>query len=100
MRNESPRAVERPHFGGERDPWARTEADQHGVAGLRIGEAVAAQRLHMDEDVFGAFAPGQEPEAARAVEPLDDDDLEAADSGRLRACARAEQATPRRPRPA
>ena len=76
------------------------EARQHGVARLGIGEAVAPQRLHVDEDVLGALAARQEAEAARAIEPLDDDDLERADRGRLRARARRRQlrAAPR-PRP-
>ena len=33
----------------------------------------------MDEDVLGAVAASKKAEAARAVEPFDDDDLEAAD---------------------
>ena len=84
MRRMSAAAVERPHFRGEQAFGARTETRQHRVARLRVGEAVTPQRLHMDEDVLGALAAGQEAEAARAVEPFDDDDLEAADIGRLR----------------
>ena len=42
----------------------------------------------MDENVLGALAAGEEAEAAGAVEPLDDDDLERADGACLRAGAR------------
>ena len=57
----------------------RTESSQHAVARLGVDEAIAAQRLHMDENVLGALAAGEKAEAAGAIEPLDDDNLEAAD---------------------
>src|SRR5580704_5493912 len=85
---EKPRAVERAHLGGHQALRSRTETGQHAVARLGVDEAVAAQRLHVDENVFGALAPGEKPEPARPVEPLDDDDLEPTDRRRLSARAR------------
>src|SRR5271165_1326717 len=88
MRGENARAVERPHLGGQQALGSRTKTGEHAVAGLRVDEAITAQRLHVDEDVFGALAAGKEAEATRPVEPLDDDDLESADRRRLRPGAR------------
>src|SRR5271166_3423326 len=85
---ENPRAVERTHLRGHQPLRSRAEARQHAVARLRIDEAVAAQGFHMDEDVLGALAPGEKTETARTVEPLDDNDFEPADGGRLGAGAR------------
>src|SRR5437868_15461600 len=33
-----------------------------------LGNAVAPQRLHVDEDILGAVAPGQEPKTLGAIE--------------------------------
>src|SRR5260370_4458302 len=85
VRRQDFRAVERTHLGRHQTFRSGTETRQHAVAGLGVNEAVAAQRLHVHENVFGALAAGEEPESARAVEPLDDDDLEAAYGARLRA---------------
>src|SRR6185312_2854107 len=60
-------------------PWP--EADQHGLPGAQLGDAVAAQRLHVHEDVWRALAAGQETEAAQAVEPFDLRALEPAGRG-------------------
>src|SRR5579864_321327 len=78
MGGENPRAVERAHLGGHQAFWSRTESGQHAVARLGVNEAVSAQRLHMDENVFGALAPGKKTKTARPVEPFDNDDLETA----------------------
>src|SRR5580704_7369315 len=85
------RTVERPHLGRHQSLRPRTKPRQHAVARLRVDEAIAAQSLHMDENVFGALATGEEAEAPGPIEPLDDDDLECADRTRVRARARRRQ---------
>ena len=63
---------------------AGPETRQQAVAGLEVGDAVAAQGFHVDENVFRALAARQEAEALDAVEPFDHDDLEAADGSATR----------------
>ncbi|QTK78354.1 hypothetical protein AT6N2_C0451 [Agrobacterium tumefaciens] len=45
---------------------------QHDLAGAELRQAKTAQRFHMHEDIFRAFAARQEAETLGAVEPLDD----------------------------
>src|SRR5262245_2793110 len=65
-------------LGGHQALVAVAEADQHALAGAQLGDTVAAQRFHMNEDVLGALAASQEAEALGAVEPLDDGAFEPA----------------------
>src|SRR6516165_10391747 len=74
VRREDLGAVERPHLGRHQPLRPRTEPRQHGVARLRVDEAVPAQRLHVDKDVLRALAAREEAKAAGPVEPFDDDD--------------------------
>ena len=97
MRREDLRAVERPHLGRHQSLRSRTKPGEHAVARLGVDEAIAAQRLHMDENVFGALAAGEEAEAPGPVEPFDDDDLECADRACLRARARRRKIAEPRP---
>ena len=83
MWGEDAGAIERTHLGRHEPLRARTEPRQHAVARLWVDEAIAPQRLHVDEYVLGALAAGEKAEAAGAVEPFDDDDLEAADRADL-----------------
>src|SRR5579863_1264426 len=78
MRGEDFGVLQRAHFGGHQPLGADAKPRKKAVARLDVGEAITAQRLHMYEYVFGAFAPRQEAKAAHPVEPFDDDDLEAA----------------------
>ena len=66
------------NFGSHKALVAAPEAHQHDLAGPELGDAVAAQRLHVDEDVLRALAAGQEAEPLGAVEPLDQRALEPA----------------------
>src|SRR5579883_736228 len=69
---------ERAHFRRHQALRTAAEADEQAIARLQFGDPVTAQRLHMDENVLGAFAARQEAEAAHPVEPFDDADLIAA----------------------
>src|ERR1700733_3462948 len=53
---EHVRAAIRPHFGGHHALRSRAEPHQHGLAGPQLGDAVAAQRLHVNEDIRRALA--------------------------------------------
>src|ERR1044072_649668 len=59
----------RAHFGGHHALRAGSKAHQHGLARPKLGDAVAAQRLHVDENVPRGVAAGDEAEAAQPVEP-------------------------------
>src|SRR5690606_13014474 len=50
------------NFGSHKALVAMAEPHQHHLARTQLGDAVAAQRLHVDEDVLGALAAGQETE--------------------------------------
>jgi transposase len=76
-------ALKRAHFRRHQALRPRAESRQQTVARFDIGKAVAAQRLHMNEYILGAFAARQEAKSANAIEPFHDDDLEAADLGHL-----------------
>ena len=72
------RAAVGAHFGRHQALRAGPEAHQHGLAGPQLGEAEAAQRLHVHEDVRRALAARQEAEAAQPVEPFHHGPLEPA----------------------
>src|ERR1041384_158721 len=57
------------HFGRHHALRTGAETHQHGLAGAQLGDAEAAQRLHVDEDVRRAVAAGDEAESAQPVEP-------------------------------
>src|SRR5215212_3908261 len=57
---------------------AVAEADEDPFAGLELRDAVAAQSLHMHEDVRRSIPARQEAEPAQAIEPLDGRGLEPA----------------------
>ena len=67
--------TERPaigmHLGRHQTLRSRPEADQNGLPGPQFGETIAAQSLHVHEDVGRAVASGEEAEAAQPVEPFD-----------------------------
>src|SRR5436190_7998905 len=46
-------------------------ADEHVLTGAKLGDAEAAQSLHVYEDIGCALPLGEGPEAANAVEPFD-----------------------------
>src|SRR5580704_12646350 len=71
MRGEHVRPAVRAHFRGHHSLGSGTEPHQHRLAGAQFGHAVAAQCLHVNEDVRRALAAGQKPESAQAVEPFD-----------------------------
>src|SRR5690606_2058790 len=53
-------------------------AHEHHLAGAQLGQAIAPQRLHVDEDVLRALAAREEAKALGAVEPLHQRALEPA----------------------
>ncbi len=58
------------NFGSHKALVAMAEPHQHHLARAQLGYAEAAQRFHVDEDVLGALAPGQEAEPLGTVEPF------------------------------
>ena len=59
-------------LGGHETLRAVAEANEDALAWLQLGNAVAAQGFHMDEDVRLVLALREEAEAAEAVETLHD----------------------------
>src|SRR5262249_33672520 len=59
----------------------RSIAHEHELAGPQLGQAEAAQGLHVHEDVGRTLAAGEEPEPAQSIEPLDLRPLEPAGRG-------------------
>ena len=59
--------LERANFCRHQALGAIAEAYQKAIAGLQIHNAETAQRFHMDEDVFRAFAARDKAKAARLV---------------------------------
>src|SRR6188474_2018129 len=51
---------------------------EHILAGAKLRDAEATQRLHMYEHIRGAFTGREEAEAANAIEPLHLEPLELA----------------------
>ena len=74
------RSVQGAHFRRHQSLVAMAEAGEQRIARLRVDDPEATQRLHMDENVLGAFAAREEAKAPVPVEPFDDDDLKAADA--------------------
>src|SRR5262245_28089191 len=60
----------RPHFHRQKPLGTRAEADEDAFTRLQLRKPIAAQRLHMDEDVLRALSLGEKSEPARAVKPF------------------------------
>src|SRR5204862_4257254 len=71
LRRQARRDTVRPQVGSHAAFDAHAPADMHDLVWPQLGEAEAPQRLHVDEDVWCAFATGQEPKSADPIEPLD-----------------------------
>ncbi len=69
---------ERSHLGSHQSLFTIAIADQYTVARFELGHAEATHGLHMQEDIFGPFATGQESESLDAIEPFNDRDFVAA----------------------
>src|SRR6516165_1057196 len=67
-----------PYLGCHQALWSRTKAHHDELARPQLGDAKAAQRLHVHEYVGRALATGEEAEATQPVEPFDLGPLEAA----------------------
>ena len=73
-------SVKRPDFGRHKSFRTIAETHQQAFPWPYFRDSVAAQRFHMDKNIFRAIALGQEAKAARAIEPFDDGDLKSAGS--------------------
>ncbi len=60
----------RPQLGGHAALDAHAPADLDDLVRAQLGEAEAAQRLHMHENVRCAFATGEKSKATDPIEPL------------------------------
>src|SRR5688572_5977815 len=60
----------RPKLGRHAPFRAHTPANLDDLSGTQLGEAEAAQALHMNEDVRRAFSARQESETPDPIEPL------------------------------
>src|SRR5262245_66591658 len=58
------------NLGSHQSLWTRTEAHQNGLPGPQLGNPVAAQRLHVHEDVRRPLPAREEAEPAQAIEPF------------------------------
>src|SRR5512136_295650 len=69
--SESQRPTVGPNLGRHQALWPRPKPDQDRLPRPQLGDAVAAQRLHVHEDIGGPFATRQEAKPAQTVEPFD-----------------------------
>src|SRR5262249_18747173 len=71
MGGESERSAVRPNLSRHQAfrPWPKP--NKHRLARAQFSDTVAAQGLHVHEYIRCAFASGQKPETAQAVEPFD-----------------------------
>src|SRR5690242_143909 len=67
---QSRRRAIRPQFRSHAAFAAHAPSDMDNLVWPQLGEAEAPERLHMNEDVRGAFATCQKPKSADPVEPL------------------------------
>src|SRR5262245_6280026 len=72
MRGEKMRSAVGTDLRGHHALHARAKSYQNSLAWPQFGDAVAPERLHVDEDIRRAFAECEKPEAALPVEPLYD----------------------------
>src|SRR4029077_2886038 len=78
VRGETERAAVRAYFSRHKAFRPGSKADQNCLARPELGNAVAAQGLHVHEYIGRPFATGEKTEPAQAVEPLYLSTLEAA----------------------
>src|SRR4029453_4269869 len=81
VRRRAGRRAFRAHLGRHQSLWPGSKAHENVLARPQFSQAEAAQRLHMNENVGGALAAGQEAEAPQPIEPLDLRSFEAAGRG-------------------
>src|SRR5262249_24756549 len=78
MRGEKMRSAVRTDLRRHHALGARAKSYQNGLARPPVGDAVAPERLHVDEDIRRAFAEREKTESGQPVEPLYDGALEPA----------------------
>src|SRR5688500_916870 len=66
------------NFGSHKALLTASVTHQHDLSGTQLGQPVAAQRLHVHENVFGALAARKESESLGTVEPFDERPFETA----------------------
>ncbi len=78
MRRGSDR-LKRANFRSHQALGAIAETHKQAFAWVELGNSVAAERFHMDKNIFGSIAARQKAETPRPIEPFDDRDFESAD---------------------
>ena len=71
VRGRAERAALGADLGRHQPLGAGSEAHQHELAGPQFGQAEAAQRFHMHENIRRPLAAREEAEAAKPIEPFD-----------------------------